>query len=123
MSESRLALGSVYEDVTVIKNRLVFFAVINLDECREACAALADDTCLFDHFEVGSLFDLLESLRLLCVRLDDDAVLSDLDDFTGYAGVDISTKACRCSDKLSSLDLVADLYDRFTRSAYGTLLQ
>ena len=50
--KTRLALGSVYEDVAMIKNRLVFLTVVDLDICRESCSALSDDACLFDHFEV-----------------------------------------------------------------------
>ena len=123
VGQARLALGCVHEDVSVVEHRLVVLAVIDLDECREARAALADDAGLFDHLEVRSLFDLLESLRLLCGRLDDDPVFGDVDDFAGYAGVNIGAESGRCSDELAPLDLVALLYDRFTWLAYSALLK
>ena len=50
--KTRLALGSVYEDVAMIKNRLVFLAVIDLDKCRESCSALSDNASFLDHFEI-----------------------------------------------------------------------
>ncbi len=107
----------------MIQNRLVFLAVVDLDECRESRAALADDSCFLDHLEVGALLDLYESLRLLCIRLDDDAVICDFDDFACNAGMNVGTESCRSRDQLASLDLVAYCYDRSARLADSTLLK
>ena len=107
----------------MIENRLVVLAVIDLDKCRESCTALSENAGFLDHLKVGALSDLNVIFRLFIVRLDDDSVISYLNDLTGNAGVNINTKTCRSSDELTSLYLVAYSNNRSTRLAYSTLLK
>ena len=135
--QSRLALCSIDQDIAVIQlevcrklrvdlriqlcQRCLRQIDIKLYACGESGSAHSNDSCCFDHIQLGGIcryVDRYKLVRLLSRRLNDDPVVCDVRDLTIDTGEDIRSQSCRCCDERTFFYVIPNLYTWRARSAH-----